>query len=154
MFEPSLNIASNYKPYYNYPDLSTIEYNHIDLFYEIVSGITSLGVLPINRTGLTFRKYNSYLKPAYDNLMNNTKLQLHSKFTDIFRQMTLKQLGFIVGQVIIFIVFIIIIFFNIRIFLERIKNVMSILGDFSINDINKILSYWNLVNRSFNIMFK
>jgi len=41
-------------------------YNQIDLFYLILSSISSLSTLPINRTGYNFVMYNSYIKPSYD----------------------------------------------------------------------------------------
>lgn len=43
------------------------------------STIASLTLqLPVNRTGRDFQTFNSYLKPAYDSMMNTTKFRLHS----------------------------------------------------------------------------
>lgn len=49
----------------------------------MVSTISSLNNTVINSTGPEFQRFNAYLKPAYDNMMNTTKYRLHEKFKEI-----------------------------------------------------------------------
>ena len=80
LFDPTLVVPVTYSPYYQYPWMGNLTYNQIDLFYVIYSSISSLNQLPINRTGVEFQKFNSFLRPSYDAMMNSTKYQLQAKF--------------------------------------------------------------------------
>jgi len=80
LFDPTLVVPATYSPYYQYPWMGNLTYNQIDLFYIVYSSISSLNQMPINRTGLEFQKFNSFLKPSYDNMMNGTKYQLQATF--------------------------------------------------------------------------
>lgn len=48
--------------------------------------------------------FNSYLKPAYDTMMNTTKNRLHSTFANIFNSSVDKQIELMVCQLILTIV--------------------------------------------------
>ena len=68
IFDPNLNPESIYYPAYNYSFIANNSQTNIDLFYTILSSVSSLNQPYVNRTSLEFRKYYSYLKPAYDNM--------------------------------------------------------------------------------------
>lgn len=59
-------------------------YNQVDIFYRIVSSISTLATLPVNRTCNSFRNLNSYLFPSFNTLMNNTKYAFHDNFQVLF----------------------------------------------------------------------
>ena len=74
----TLNIPKMYGPFYNNSVNRGIQYNQIDLFYVVYSSIISLSKeTSINRNGTNFKQLNSYLKPAYDEMINSTKLNFH-----------------------------------------------------------------------------
>lgn len=81
IFDPNLNPETIYYPDYNYPFLANDSKSNIDLFYTIVSSVSSLNQSYVNRTSPEFRRFYSYLKPSYDHMMNTTKNRLHSTFS-------------------------------------------------------------------------
>lgn len=63
-----------YYPFQNNSFNKGIAYNQVDLIYFLTSCIQSLNSLPANRTGQPFTNFNMYIAPAYDNLINSTKM--------------------------------------------------------------------------------
>lgn len=77
IFDESLNKPRIFYPFRNDSYNNGIGYNQIDLIYFIASSIQTLNTLPANRTGQAFTNFNMYIAPAYDSLINSTKMQFH-----------------------------------------------------------------------------
>jgi hypothetical protein len=54
-----------------------LSYDQAEIYQIIISSITSLSKLPINRTGYDFTMLNMYLIPSYDHMINSTKIKFH-----------------------------------------------------------------------------
>jgi hypothetical protein len=87
IFDEGLNQPNMYYPFLNNSYNQGIGYNQIDLIYFITSCIQSLNIMPANRTGEYFTNFNMYIAPAYDNLINSTKIRFHQSFSAIFTSM-------------------------------------------------------------------
>jgi hypothetical protein len=77
VFDKHLNPPNLYFPFRNNSFNEGIGYNQIDIFNTIAASISSLSIMPINRTGHDFLQLNEYLMPSYDNMMNTTKYKFH-----------------------------------------------------------------------------
>jgi hypothetical protein len=77
IFDPNLNLPKTYYPFQNNSFNQGIGYSQIDLIYFVTSCIQSMNAQPVNRTGQFFVNFNMYMMPAYDHLINSTKIRLH-----------------------------------------------------------------------------
>ena len=83
----------------------------------IMQCIISLSIKPlINRTGYDFIQLDSYLKPGYDAVMNNTKIQFHNKLISSLRTTHLHQKIFLGSAIAIFTLLIIRLIWKMSIF--------------------------------------
>jgi len=142
LFDPSITVSATYTPYFSYPNISNLSYNQIDLFSVIASSISSLNTFPINRTGTPFRNFNSYFYPAYSDMMNGTKYKLHQAFDDLFEWNKTVQIIFMVTQTGVVLIFLMIIFYCLVKFKNKMNNIFQIILDFHHNDTDKITLYW------------
>ena len=124
IFDPNLNPESIYYPAYNYSFIANNSQTNIDLFYTILSSVSSLNQPYVNRTSLEFRKYYSYLKPAYDNMMNTTKNRLHTTFSSIFIKSVNKLIGIMIIQGILPVVFLVVALCILRFFTRKMTNIL------------------------------
>lgn len=77
LFDSIFNADTIYYPYYSYSFLSNDSLKAIDLLYTMVSAVSSLNTPAIDLTNHEYERFNAYLKPAYDTMMNTTKYNLH-----------------------------------------------------------------------------
>lgn len=103
IFDANLNRPRIYYPFLNDSYNQGIGYNQIDLIYFITSCIQTLSTLPANRTGQTFTNFNMYIAPAYDSLLNSTKMQFHESFSAFFTSMLNAQYIVLVVELTIFV---------------------------------------------------
>jgi hypothetical protein len=131
LFEGSLNPETKYYPYLKYPFLINDSKDNIDLFYTILSSLSTLNQPSVNRTSPDFQRFISYLKPAYDIMMNTTKYRLHNTFEEVFKQSLTMQKIFIVFHFAFLALFGIILLYLCRNFMRKVKNIISIPLDFN-----------------------
>lgn len=77
LFDESLNVPASYGPFLNDSFNKGLSYDQVEIYSVIISSITSLARLPINRTGYDFAMLNMYLIPSYDHMINATKIKFH-----------------------------------------------------------------------------
>jgi hypothetical protein len=130
-----INRPNSYPPFTNNSINLGLSYNQIDLFYEIYSSIITLNNPPFNLRSYDFMQFNSYIKPGYDNLMNNTKNNFHSSFNQLFYQIQIEQVAIALAQISIFLIATIFSLYKIRVFHYKMKKVMEILIEMSPTDV-------------------
>lgn len=82
VYDSIYNKDQMYGPYTPNEVNQNLSYNQIDLFFLIGQTVLGLATPPINRTSPDFKLFTSYIKPAYDKLINSTKYIFHYKFQD------------------------------------------------------------------------
>jgi hypothetical protein len=92
LFTPAINPPNMYYPFRNDSFNEGIGYNQIDLIYFMMSNMETLKLLPVNLESQDFQNFDSYLTPAFDNLLNSTKYSFHREFIDFFSTMKQNQL--------------------------------------------------------------
>lgn len=92
LFDPTLNVPKMYPPFLNDSFNQGIVYDQTEIYGIIISSITSLSRLPINRTGYDFAMLNMYLVPSYDHMINSTKIRFHETFQENLGRMLDDQL--------------------------------------------------------------
>jgi hypothetical protein len=80
LYDINLNPPRLYYPFKNNSINKGIGYDQIDIFYAVADSISSLSIIPSNRTTRDFIQIHQYLVPSYDNMINTTKYRLHSQF--------------------------------------------------------------------------
>jgi hypothetical protein len=135
LFDPVLNIPTRYYPHQYYVDTSLQSYDQIDIFYVIMSSISSLNTPSINRTSQEFKQFNAFLKPAYITMINSTRYQFHYTIQAMFASIQTRIIVFIIVQTVLFFIFIMIIFYYVHSALTKMKNIFAILIDFRQNDV-------------------
>lgn len=64
--------------------------------------MTLSSIPSINRTGYEFTQLDSYIKPGYDTMINNTKIQFHYKLTEQISSSQFQQKTILAISVAIF----------------------------------------------------
>jgi hypothetical protein len=66
--------------------------SQVDLFFLIVSSITTLAKTPPTSSSHDFLQFNSYIMPGYDQMMNSTKQQLTLQLATTLEKVKIKQI--------------------------------------------------------------
>lgn len=86
--------------------------------------------------------FRSYLKPGYDEFLNNTKNNFHSSFQSIFGSINTKQIIMLGAQSFILLIFSVISFLKVYMFFQRMKNIIQAILNFHPIDREVIYRYW------------
>jgi hypothetical protein len=142
IFEEELNKPRMYYPFLNDSYNNGIGYNQIDLIYFIASCIQTLNTLPVNRTGQAFTNFNMYIAPAYDSLINSTKMQFYESFSSIFTSMLHAQYTVLVLEAAVFVLAAVCLSRIVWQYIRKSRSTLKIVLDFGDEEVAKVILYW------------
>ncbi len=145
IFDKKINLPALYPPFASNPINEGIEYSNIDVFFIIVSSITTLRNKQPTVNNHDFVLFDSYIKPGYDDLMNSTKRQLHNQISNNLEKLKHDQLILIAIISSILLAASIYLCLKVYGYFNSMWQVMDIIIQFNNTEIEKIILYWHKV---------
>lgn len=155
VFNPSINIPSNYSTYSADFLIAnrSLHFDSIELFYMVSSSIASLRA-PVSKTSLDFLTFDQLITPSYDNMINGTKHKFHESFKDFLDHIISTHLVIEVIQIALCITFFTLMVCKIRAFMKKMKLISDAIVYFKNEDLENIHNYWKHCHLIFRELFR
>jgi hypothetical protein len=87
-----------------------------------------------------------YIAPAYDHLINSTKIKFHDNFDTIFASMLNNQLIVLIAELAVFLISMVVITYTVHQYFRKNKENLKIIIEFSHEELQKIIFYSKRLN--------
>jgi hypothetical protein len=149
IFDPEINVPAELSPDKVTTINQGITYSSSDVFYLIVSAITTLSGNPSKMSPHDFSLLNSYLQPAYGTTLNSTKNQLHVALQLNINSIKKVQHICIIALSLVLLAVSVYISYEIYTYFSKMKEVIDIIVQFNNKEIQNIIEYWQNVSAHF-----